>query len=742
MAILQDKFIREDGSVIGSDIILSCKYTSDVNSQTNLTVGDTTADKVEVEILTPEKPIAAGEKLQYIQIEDSVEHRIGLFYAETPTAISSRAVRFVAYDGMAALSADFSNWLNNNQEKFPMTVRELVQYACSVAGVPISDDDHSTLDVPVQAFYAKGVTCRQIVGWAAQLCGAFAACNASGDIQFSWYRQSDITFFSKSNWQTVIYEDILYLTSDAGNAEISNDVAVITGGAVMDNSGTITDGRSLYYFLDSFSKRDYSTDVIKRVQIKQGTDDVGVIYPAGESGNVFTLNQNGLAAQLDAETLNMAAAQLYDKLCNITYTPLSFKSKRTSLIKAGDIISVVDADGKKHTTYVMQVYTDSGGTTITSTGDKNYSDKAAVSSEKYQNIPGKMLTLTKDIDGLRVENKDTAGKLATLELTVDGISTTVQTQGDKIGTLESSIEQTDSKIDMRVSEITVGGRNLFRGTGTEITNDAYLAAQYAPAGEPLIPGEVYTFSICVTPGENVYAILLHFSYGYALAAAVVPDGTGKQTLSKTFRMQYADGRYPEDAAINGYAVIFCATRQNTGETDQPIERGDTTIHWVKIEKGNKATDWSPAPEDVDGEIAGVSERTASLSITVDSISSRVSNQETVNGTLQKDMTAIQQTAENLNISVQSIRDDGVSKVTTEKGFTFDDQGLTIKQSGSEMENLLNETGMYVTRSGETILQANNEGVVATDVSVRNYLIIGSHARFEDYESGRTACFWI
>ena len=34
-----------------------------------------------------------------------------------------------------------------------------------------------------------------------------------------------------------------------------------------------------------------------------------------------------------------------------------------------------------------------------------------------------------------------------------------------------------------------------------------------------------------------------------------------------------------------------------------------------------------------------------------------------------------------------------------------------------------------------------EGVVAVDVTVKNYLEIG-HARFEEYGSDRTACFWI
>jgi hypothetical protein len=50
--------------------------------------------------------------------------------------------------------------------------------------------------------------------------------------------------------------------------------------------------------------------------------------------------------------------------------------------------------------------------------------------------------------------------------------------------------------------------------------------------------------------------------------------------------------------------------------------------------------------------------------------------------------------------------------------------------------------MQVLRSGTPILQADHNGVKATDVTVRNYLILGSHARLENYAGGRTACFYL
>ena len=133
---------------------------------------------------------------------------------------------------------------------------------------------------------------------------------------------------------------------------------------------------------------------------------------------------------------------------------------------------------------------------------------------------------------------------------------------------------------------------------------------------------------------------------------------------------------------------------------------------------------------------------ASISVNVDGINSQVEKQSGDIDDLKGKASTIQQTADDVSIQVKNILDKGVDKVTTGTGYTFNDDGLKITKSGEEIENLLDNTGMYVTRSGETILQANNTGVTATDVTVRNYLIIGTHARFEDYGENRTACFYL
>ena len=86
--------------------------------------------------------------------------------------------------------------------------------------------------------------------------------------------------------------------------------------------------------------------------------------------------------------------------------------------------------------------------------------------------------------------------------------------------------------------------------------------------------------------------------------------------------------------------------------------------------------------------------------------------------------------------------EGIDSITTSKGYTFNDEGLHIKQSGDEMENRLDHTGMYVNREDDNILTANNEGVDAINLRARQFLIVGDNSRLENYAEKRTGCFYI
>lgn len=131
------------------------------------------------------------------------------------------------------------------------------------------------------------------------------------------------------------------------------------------------------------------------------------------------------------------------------------------------------------------------------------------------------------------------------------------------------------------------------------------------------------------------------------------------------------------------------------------------------------------------------------------IESLVTTTETLDAdteSLKTRMSTVEQTASNVTITLSEIVENGIDKVVTSTGYTFDSDGLHISKTGDEIENRIDNTGVYVERSGDVILQANADGVVATDVTARNYLIIGENSRVEDMtdDSGNpaTAVFWI
>ena len=111
--------------------------------------------------------------------------------------------------------------------------------------------------------------------------------------------------------------------------------------------------------------------------------------------------------------------------------------------------------------------------------------------------------------------------------------------------------------------------------------------------------------------------------------------------------------------------------------------------------------------------------------------------------IKKTETSIRRDTEKVAIN---IRTEIANGIRLETGYTFDSNGLRIAKSGEPVENLLDNTGMYVNRSGgENVLTANEDGVIARDLHAKTYLKIGSddgRRRFEDYGNDRTGCFWI
>ena len=191
--------------------------------------------------------------------------------------------------------------------------------------------------------------------------------------------------------------------------------------------------------------------------------------------------------------------------------------------------------------------------------------------------------------------------------------------------------------------------------------------------------------------------------------------------------------------------------EDSEETESnPTNLGDVLKQtYARVDKANKQIDI------VASETAGNTEAISALQVNTDSISASVqATREYTEGAVEgisgdlADLTSkvsAVMTPDQVQLSIQKAIDDGVSKVATETGFTFDERGLTVSKSGSDLSTAITEDGMAVALSGETVLTANNQGVDAKNLHATTYLIIGDNSRFEDYEKdgeARTGCFWI
>ena len=475
--MLRNKLVRSDGSIIDSSVIISCEFSEEVNSDNNLTVGDVTSSELTVEMLS-DVPVAQDEMLTYYIIEDEVETLIGQFKVEKPTVASRTSIKFSAYDNVIKTEQLFSDWLILNQDLFPMTLLELVQYACSYCGVALATTNFPHADLMVNAFYSDGLTSRQILSWAGAIAGRFIRANTLGEIEFAWYSDMDAIICAPSGSSYLAQIDI----EDDGDGNISmtgEDITVNDDGdgnvavtipyvTALNTYGEVTlvADKVIPYFQNGITYENYATDPIERVRINHSESDVGVVFPDNATGNCFTVSGNMILGACALTDVAGVAASLYNTLSTITYTPAKIRVPRTIQVRAGDIIRLLMPTGETLSTYAMRVSVSPSGTNIESTGDKSYSANAAVSSSRYANLTGKMLEITANEDGLEVKNTDLEGRVSRLSQTVSGLETSVL---NTIKDVDSLREDTTSQ---QTSIIQTASSLISTATSTLVTKDA------------------------------------------------------------------------------------------------------------------------------------------------------------------------------------------------------------------------------------------------------------------------------
>lgn len=150
--------------------------------------------------------------------------------------------------------------------------------------------------------------------------------------------------------------------------------------------------------------------------------------------------------------------------------------------------------------------------------------------------------------------------------------------------------------------IVVGGRNLLVGTHKSPITYTYPTSGYADKCSwkttVLLNGSVYTLSFWAKSSVNGDKIRVHFYNPSNIISVVGSQGQ---------RSTYTDGLcdFVLTTTMTKYWVTYTIPKGGNSTRSVIIPRlglnvtgtGTLTFQWEKLEEGNMATDWTPAPED-------------------------------------------------------------------------------------------------------------------------------------------------
>lgn len=201
---------------------------------------------------------------------------------------------------------------------------------------------------------------------------------------------------------------------------------------------------------------------------------------------------------------------------------------------------------------------------------------------------------------------------------------------------------------------------------------------------------------------------------------------------------------------NGFLSQVSQWNYNSGDTNTDSNAtsiGEVIKHTTaRVDKANKEIELlvSETSENKSN-ISSLVLNTNSIAATVKEVSDNTANAlDTINNDIAQlnSKVSATMTADDIRLEIQNERANGADKVITSTGFTFDENGLMVEKSTSEMKTQITEDGMKVYKGEDEMLVANNEGVVAVNLHATTFLILGDKSRFEKYGENRMGCYWL
>lgn len=350
-------------------------------------------------------------------------------------------------------------------------------------------------------------------------------------------------------------------------------------------------------------------------------------------------------------------------------------------------------------------------------------------------------------DDAKVKAEQAQKDLADLTNKVTSNTTAIEQNAKQITLQAKSITETSNKID----NLQIGGRNLLPNTDFNGIPKKHVVPNGVVLGhggedgfffKPIlqIKSEIeYTISLNLRGNANI-----NF---YQINANGINDST--RLVNKTELSESEYKRFTLTFTVKKerlLAKVYICTAWGLSQTGDWFEIEPQSL---KLELGNKATDWTPAPEDVDEAInTERTERQSAIETKANEITSKVSETYVSNSAFEHYQNTVStqftQTKNDFTWSInQSVTDaknelggqidsvngrvDGLKQTTDNVNsyMSFDNDALTLGKSDSAFKTKITNKEWSIQKNGAKVTYINDQTMYITDGQFTQSLKVGA-----------------
>lgn len=521
-------------------------------------------------------------------------------------------------------------------------------------------------------------------------------------------------------------------------------------------SATVTD-------LSNNLKTNYSTTTDMNSAIDQKADSitqsVSKTYQTKAQASDDLASAKSYADGVGSDTLTSAKADATTKANNAQKNAIADTTEKLkSYSTTKEMNSAIESKADSITLSVSETYSTKTETSQSLSDAKEYADGVGSSTLSSAKSDATAKANQAKSDAIA----DTTQKLKSYS-TTEQMNAAITTSANSITSEVSKTYSTKTEVSNAIDGIEVGGRNLLVGTnkGTYRWSNSHKGGTYGieaviwnnvnavkmTCETPTSSWKMFTFNglldnfgLLEPNGEYIlsYDVIGDIQVGFLnLWESSATNSIVKQSkttiISKDYGLRYIVDIILKDELEKKNQLVYLSNNL-TANTSVIIAN-------LKLEKGNKATDWTPAPEDVDSNISTAkSEAISSANASTDQKLKSYSTTEQVNSKISQTEQSITSTVS----KTYSTKDElsGVETIATTaqtKAQQSLDQFLWLVKSGSSSSFLtLTDSAITAITKQFTISSPDGKatiiegGKLKTDAIKSNNYVIGNNGTFSSF----------